>query len=39
MCPGQKIYDFGDYWEFINNSNEIVTRGPPPPLKIGDFGD
>ena len=36
-CPGLKIYDFGDYREFINNTNGIVTR--PPPLIIGDFGD
>ena len=30
-CPGLKIYDFGDYREFINNTNGIVTKAGPPP--------
>ena len=37
-CPGLKIGDFGDYSQFINNTNEIITRGRP-SLKIGDIGD
>ena len=37
-CTGLKISDFGDYSEFINNTNGIVTRARP-TLKLGDFGD
>ena len=37
-CPGLKIGDFSDYSDRIYNTNGIVTR-PPPPKKIGDFGD
>ena len=29
-CPGGKICDFGDYSDRIYNTNEIVTRPPPP---------
>ena len=32
-CPGLKIDDFGDYTEFINNTNGIVTSGLPPSPK------